>query len=128
MKIKIKLILILSLVLVFSSHLALAKLFKPEKRLINAKTNVVWKNMIKFFPKKEIKIKRVNKHKYLIEAERKITRQSRFSRDITIKLIPKDEQTIVSFSISTFIGSAGFGHTRKIIEDFLDKVQKASEQ
>ncbi len=130
MKINTKpvLILFLSLILVFLSHLALAGLFKAEKKLINAKVDVVWEKMLEFFPKKEIKIKRIYKYKYLIVAERRISRQKRFSRDITIKLIPKGEQTIVSYNIKTFFGSAGVGRTRNIIEDFLNEVKRTCEQ
>ncbi len=127
MKIKIKLTLVLFLLFIVTSAYSSA-LREPEKRLINAKIDVVWKNILKFFPKKEIKIKKIDKYRYLIIAERKITRQKKFSRNITIKLIPKGEQTVVSFDLGTFIGSAGAGRTRKIVEDFLDEVKKACEQ
>lgn len=127
MRIKIGLTLVLFLLFMVASAYSSA-LREPEKRLINAKIDVVWKNMLRFFPKKEIEIKKINKYKYLIIAERKITRQKRFARYITIKLIPKGEQTLVSFDLGTFFGSVGIGHTRKIVEDLLDKVKNACEQ
>jgi len=83
---------------------------------------------LRCFQEIKIKIKKIDKYKYLIIAERKISRQKKFSRNIKTKLIPKFEQTVVSFGLGTFVGSAGVGHTGKIVEDFLDEVKKACEE
>ena len=50
MKIKIKLTLVLFLLFIVTSAHSLA-LRKPEKRLINAKVDAVWKKMLEMFPR-----------------------------------------------------------------------------
>ena len=127
MKINVR-IAVLLFIFIFLAHLALARLPKEEKRLINAKIDIVWENVLKLFPKKEIKIKKIDRHRYLIIAQKRITHQKRFSRDIKIRLIPRGEQTLVTFNIETFIASIGLGRTKKIIEDFLNEVKIASER
>jgi uncharacterized protein YpmB len=120
---------VLILLIILSSCTYYSTATRPEsEKIINAPIDVVWEKTLQILHSENITIKLADKNSYSILARKGMSLWS-IADDITIQLIPKDEnQTIMHFSSETKNLLIGWGHEKRLVLDIFNKIKIASEQ